>query len=337
MTPLGVVSFSGSGAADYSTSLDTCSNTTLVVGNSCHVTVNVSPSLSWKRSFLSLPDGTSRGARSVALETTGEVATAISLVAKVVPAEAGPASFVVTVTPPPPCEPQLYIDGGEQIGGVTSAPKTNPSRTEYTFAISNLSNGKHTVVAQYEECGYYLASGPVSTTVTVGSDAVAPTGSIEINGGDAYTNSTHIYLVLAATDDKSEMGQVALSDDGQSWGYYPYALHLGYDFYPTTGSHTVYAKFSDTFDNWSPVYSATISYDTNPRVVDPPTEAFVQGSTITNGTVAVAVPVDASDNLSGVATLNLSQKTNAGSVEEHRRSGWPLSNSRDGRPTADTR
>ena len=141
--------------------------------------------------------------------------------------------------------------------------------------------------------------------MTVGADGVAPTGSIEINGGDEYTNNTHIYLVTPATDDASDVKQVAFSDDGANWAIYSYALHHGWDIDPTAGEHTVYAKFSDAFDNWSEVVTDSIIYDHNPPSVDPPGELFVQGSTIIGGKVTVEVPIDANDNGSGVAKLRL--------------------------------
>ena len=205
---------------------------------------------------------------------------------------------------------------GQELPGYEGEDLTDPDRSQWIYNVDQLPNGTHALKAVYEECGYLLASGPVESSVTVGADGVAPTGSIEINGGDEYTNNTHIYLVTPATDDASDVKQVAFSDDGANWAIYSYALHHGWDIDPTAGEHTVYAKFSDAFDNWSEVVTDSIIYDHNPPSVDPPGELFVQGSTIIGGKVTVEVPINTNDNGSGVADFDLNQKTGSGAWKD---------------------
>ena len=52
---------------------------------------------------------------------------------------------------------------------------------------------------------------------TIGLDTVGPTGSIDINGGDLWTNSTGILLYLIYDDATSGVHLVRYSNDGLSW------------------------------------------------------------------------------------------------------------------------
>ena len=160
---LGDVAFTGAGAADYHASPDTCSGTMLLARQSCVVTITVAPTaVGWRRTSLSLPDGTTRGQRKVALETTAVVQSEIHLVTPPDLKEPGPARFVVTVTPPPAtiqCWPRLFIDG-QELSGYEGEDLTDPDRSQWIYNVDQLPNGTHALKAVYEECGYLLASWP---------------------------------------------------------------------------------------------------------------------------------------------------------------------------------
>ncbi|WP_249661956.1 hypothetical protein, partial [Lysinibacillus fusiformis] len=45
----------------------------------------------------------------------------------------------------------------------------------------------------------------------------APTGTIMINGGAGYTNTTKVTLTMTATDLEGEAIEMRLSNDGTNW------------------------------------------------------------------------------------------------------------------------
>lgn len=69
---LGQASFTGSDPSDFAVSSDACSGTTLAVGSSCLLSVTATPEAGNRRAVLTLPDGSARGARAVALIAFGQ-------------------------------------------------------------------------------------------------------------------------------------------------------------------------------------------------------------------------------------------------------------------------
>ncbi len=72
-------------------------------------------------------------------------------------------------------------------------------------------DGTKTVYVQYRDNAGNISG---SFTDTIGLDTIAPSGTIVINGGAAYTTSTGVTLALSATDTLSGMGQMRFSNDG---------------------------------------------------------------------------------------------------------------------------
>ncbi|MDA8326794.1 MAG: PKD domain-containing protein [Nitrospiraceae bacterium] len=93
-----------------------------------------------------------------------------------------------------------------------------------------------------------------------------PTGSITINSGASYTSSTNVTLTLSCTD-SSGCARMAFSSDGVNWSAQAYATAASWALPPGEGGKTVYAVFSDINGNWSPIYSASITYSPLPLEV----------------------------------------------------------------------
>jgi YD repeat-containing protein len=93
-------------------------------------------------------------------------------------------------------------------------------------------------------------------------DAVPPTGTITINSGAAFTNSTNVTLTLSCSDPYG-CSQMQFSNDNATY-YTPeaYATSKPWTLTSGDGTKTVYAKFKDTAGNWSTTYSDTILLDT---------------------------------------------------------------------------
>ncbi len=101
---------------------------------------------------------------------------------------------------------------------------------------------------------------------TIQTDTTPPTGTININNGDLYTNSVPVTLNLTATDSGSGMGtgaQMQFSNDSSTWSTpEEYATTKSWTLLLGDGQKRVYVKFKDVAGNWSTAYSDTIILDT---------------------------------------------------------------------------
>jgi hypothetical protein len=105
----------------------------------------------------------------------------------------------------------------------------------------------------------------VSVSMTV-ADTTPPTGTISINNGAQYTNSTAVTLNLSANDDYSGVNKMRFSNDGTNWTteeqyntIKSWTLSTGSD-----GTRRVYVQYRDGANNWSNSISDTIILDTTP-------------------------------------------------------------------------
>ncbi|MFH1602072.1 MAG: hypothetical protein ABIB61_03900 [Candidatus Shapirobacteria bacterium] len=103
-----------------------------------------------------------------------------------------------------------------------------------------------------------------SDTITL--DSTAPTGTININNGAAYTGSVSITLAISANDTLSDVAQVIVSEDssftGNSWE--SYTTSRSFTLSGAPGQKTVYLKAKDNAGNESGTYSDTIILDDAP-------------------------------------------------------------------------
>lgn len=142
----------------------------------------------------------------------------------------------------------------------------------------------------------------VSATITL--DGAPPTGTVSVNGGAAHASAISATLTLSGTDNLSGLSGISLSNDGSTWsdwqGYAsskPWILASGAD-----GTRTVFARFRDTAQNVSSAYSDTILLDTTP----PAGTVSINGGASDTNTTAVTLALPASDTLSGMGQMSLS-------------------------------
>lgn len=165
-TTLGAVAIDGEAAADFAILDDACSGVTLDLGASCEVAVRFTATTrGQRRAWLTVPDSTVRGSRSVTFQGFGLQPTQLSLAAEGVP-RYGPAevAFVLTVAPPAGA-PLLFVDG-TQAFGPTSRRLTSPEREEFTYRVT-LPPGTHVATGKLEAGDFFLEStaGPLEVTV----------------------------------------------------------------------------------------------------------------------------------------------------------------------------
>lgn len=103
----------------------------------------------------------------------------------------------------------------------------------------------------------------VSGALTVNTNI--PTGSISINSGDGYTNSTSVTLNLASSDDTDSSSslqmQISNNSDFSGASYEGFMASKAWTLPTTDGTKTVYTRFRDTSGNVSSTYSDTIVFD----------------------------------------------------------------------------
>jgi hypothetical protein len=173
------------------------------------------------------------------------------------------------------------------------------------YAVSKLwtltsGDGTKTVYVQYRN-NAEMTSATYSDTIIL--DGTAPTGSIVINGGVLYTQSTAATLTLSATDGGSGVYQMRFSNNGTTWSTWEaYATSKAWTLTGGDGTKTVYVQYSDNAGNISTSYSDTILLDTTA-----PTGSIVinGGDTYTNSTTAT-LTLSAADGGSGVYQMRFS-------------------------------
>ncbi len=127
-------------------------------------------------------------------------------------------------------------------------PSVDGSKTVYTWFKDNAGN---------------VTATPSTFADSIILDATAPTGSVTINSGAAYTNTTSATLSLSCTDTGSGCAQMQFSNDNVTWSTSEiYSATKAWTLTTGDGTKTVYVKFKDNSNNWSTAYSDTIILDT---------------------------------------------------------------------------
>jgi hypothetical protein len=81
-------------------------------------------------------------------------------------------------------------------------------------------------------------------------DAVPPVGSVRINGGAAYTDTTNVVLSLVASDNRGTVAGSRYSNDGSNWmGWEGYTTNKLWSLTAGDGSKTVFVQFKDDMGN----------------------------------------------------------------------------------------
>ncbi|MFX0075469.1 MAG: hypothetical protein ACFE96_08510, partial [Candidatus Hermodarchaeota archaeon] len=139
-------------------------------------------------------------------------------------------------------------------------------------------------------------------TDTIDLDTTAPTGSIIINNGDTWTNSTSVTLSLTYGDASSGVAEVRYSNDGSSWTSWEAAgATRAWTLTGGDGSKTVYYEVKDNAGLVSQ-FTDTITLDATA-----PTGSIIinDGDTWTN-TTSVTLSLTYGDATSGVLEVRYS-------------------------------
>ena len=127
-------------------------------------------------------------------------------------------------------------------------------------------DGTKTVYVQYRDHAGRVSS---SFSDTIILDTTAPTGSISINSGASYVNTTAVTLNLTASDAGSGVDEMRFSDDGSTWtAWEPYGTTKAWVLPGGDGSKTVFVQYQDVLGHTSGNYSDSIVLDTVPPGVD---------------------------------------------------------------------
>jgi hypothetical protein len=125
------------------------------------------------------------------------------------------------------------------------------------------------------------AAGCQVTTVPPPPGNGGPDGTVTINGGASYTNSTTVTLSLAKSGGGPNPATMYLSNDNSTWlGPFTFATSYTWTLPSGNGTKTVYAQFYSSTGKYGAVASDTIVLDT----VAPGTPAsFSKSATTTSG------------------------------------------------------
>jgi hypothetical protein len=142
----------------------------------------------------------------------------------------------------------------------------------------------------------FTVTGPAGSDATnrfITTDVAAPSGTVVVNGGLAYTRSTNVTLALAASDNSGTVAAMRFSNTGSAWSAWePFAASKAWGLLPGAGLRTVYAQFKDAAENVSANATDTITVDTNPLpIVSFSTANFVVQET--NASITITVQLSA--------------------------------------------
>jgi hypothetical protein len=171
-------------------------------------------------------------------------------------------------------------------------------------------DGTKTVYVKYKD-NSGIWSGPIGDSITL--DTTPPTGTIAINNGDVYANSTSVTLTLSASDAHSGVSKMRFSNDGVVWSpEEDYAMSKSWTLTTGDGTKTVYVQYKDNAGNWSSSISDTIILDT----ILPTGTILVNNGVVYANSTSVTLTLSASDSGSGVSKMKFSNDGVVFSSEE---------------------
>ena len=203
-------------------------------------------------------------------------------------------------------------------GEVKGSVRTNGATVTFTPSSSLAYNTKYTAtltkgIQAANYAGTTLDSNYTWSFTTV-SDTSMPNGSISINGGAAYTNSTIVTLNLSATDNGGITGYFISTTSDAPLASDPdwvsvasttsFAADIQYIVSSGDGSKTLYAFYKDVSDNISGASSASIILDTSAPLV-----SITSPTSLSNYTTAVnpvSISGSSSDTTSGISSITWS-------------------------------
>jgi hypothetical protein len=142
---------------------------------------------------------------------------------------------------------------------------------------------------------------------TIKLDTTVPTGSIVINSGDTFVNSTSVTLSLTYVDAASGVSNVRFSNDGvwdtEVWE--PATASKSWTLLSGDGTKTVYYQVKDNAGLTSVTYSDSITLE-SPDTTPPTGSVVINGGTATTSSVSVTLTLSATDPESGVTQMRVS-------------------------------
>ncbi len=177
----------------------------------------------------------------------------------------------------------------------------------YFTLPQDLSEGEHIIyIRPYDRAGN-IAQDIISYAFII--DKSAPTGSIEINNGDKYTNNLDIDLNIQASD-LSSITEYRISSNAKNWRTYAVSNLMSlssrfkWNLEEIDGTRTVYVQFKDALGHISNAYHDSIYLDqTKPN-------SWVNDLPIWQNTLNFLVSWYGDDNLSGVKWFDVQYKDN---------------------------
>jgi hypothetical protein len=154
-----------------------------------------------------------------------------------------------------------------------------------------------------------------SGSYTLYRDTAAPSGTITVNSGAAFTKSTSVTLNLSATNPTAgdPVLDMRFSTDGTTFGpWLPFAASAPFSLPSGDGAKTVFAEFRNGAGAVSPAVSDSITLDTTaPSITKAPAPAFVKGHVTSSG-APISVSWAATDATSGIGHYDLDESIDGG-------------------------
>jgi uncharacterized protein (DUF2141 family) len=158
---------------------------------------------------------------------------------------------------------------------------------------------------------------------TIELDTTPPTGSIVINDGASYTQSSTVTLKLTCTDARSGCVAMKFSNDGTTWSAEePRALSKTWALLPEDKQKKVWVKYKDNAGNWANAINDTIELDTTP----PTGTIIINGGAASTTSTTVTLTLTSTDARSGCVGMKFSNDGVNWTAEEPRASSkaWTL-------------
>jgi type II secretory pathway pseudopilin PulG len=169
-----------------------------------------------------------------------------------------------------------FGDGATGTG--TSVTHTYAAYQTYTVVNSVTDNGGATASNS--------AAGCTVTTVNPVAGNGGPNGTVSINGGAAYTNSTTVTLTLAKSGGGPNPATMKFSNDNSTWlGPYAWATSYTWTLTSGDGSKSVYARYYDSGGLFGAIATDNIILDTT--APSTPTNFVKSNTKITGGNTTI--------------------------------------------------
>ena len=178
-------------------------------------------------------------------------------------------------------------------------------------------DGTYTLYVQAYDNSVNVWSSSGSASVTI--DMAPPTGTISINSGATYINSTSVTLTISASD-SSGVVQMQMRNNNSTWYTYSYTTSKSWPLTSGDGTKYVYVKFKDGAGNWSSVKSDSIILDT----IGPSGSVTINSGASETTSPSVTLSLSASDS-SGVVQMQIRNNDSTWYTYSYTTSKpWPL-------------